>query len=221
VPDDAELEELLRREVKGYRADVKPPADMMWSRIERDVASAIRREPRAARRWRWVGAGAGIAAALLIGVAIGRRSTSSDTRGAVPTVARSSPDLAAPPADSMRDAQMRAAAMSHLMQAEVFLTEVRADLTTGRRDPQRSERSRRLLARTRLIMSNDAGRAPAVERLLQDLELVLAEIAALPPRGSASEQSIDARLLDERLRAGAVLPRIRTILPSSPVTGGL
>jgi len=220
VPDDAEFEELLRRQVKGYRADIQPPADMMWSRIERDVDSALRREPRAAR-WRWVSAGAGIAAALVIGVAIGRRSTSSDTRGAAPTVARSSPDLAAPPADSMRDVQMRAAAMSHLMQAEVFLTEVRADLTTGRRDPQRSERSRRLLARTRLIMSNDAGRAPAVERLLQDLELVLAEIAALPPRGSAGGESIDARLLDERLRAGAVLPRIRTILPSSPVTGGL
>jgi hypothetical protein len=66
-------------------------------------------------------------------------------------------------------------------------------------------------------MANDAARAPAVERLLQDLELVLAEIAALPDSGE--RRSIDARLLDERLRAGSVLPRIRTVLPSPPATG--
>jgi hypothetical protein len=60
----------------------------------------------------------------------------------------SSPNLPATPADSLRNAQMRAITMSHLVQAEVFLTEVRADLTTGRHDPERGERSLHLLART-------------------------------------------------------------------------
>ena len=113
---------------------------------------------------------------------------------------------------------MRAVTWSHLVQAEAFLTEVRVDLKTGRHDPERGDRSRQLLARTRLIMANHSAPAPSVERLLEDLELVLAEIAALPDSGM--RRSIDARLLDERLSAGTVLPRIRTILPSPPAVGG-
>jgi hypothetical protein len=33
-------------------------------------------------------------------------------------------------------------------------------------------------------------------------------------------REVDARLLDERLHAGTVLPRIRTILPAPSSTGG-
>jgi len=212
---------LLDREAKGYRSGGQPPSDPMWSRIERDVARAIApREGRITRNWPWVVAAAGIAAALVLGVAIGRRSTRTDMPAspAAPSVAAAS--RTETPVDSSRHAQMRAATLNHLVQAEVFLTEVRADLKTGRRDPTRNQRSRHLLARTRLLMANDAGGAPAVARLLQDLELVLAEIAALPDSAGGRRSTIDARLLDERLRAGAVLPRIRTILPSPPAVGG-
>lgn len=202
MPDDPRFDELLRREAQGYRATGEPPAAAMWSRIERDVADAIQR-PR--RRFTWLAVGVGIAAALVIGIAIGRRSmTNVVPRSAAPTAIATS-------AGTSRDAQLHAATLNHLVQAEIFLTEVRVDLTTGRRDPERGERSRHLLARTRLLLANDAADAPTVERLLQDLELVLAEIAALPD--SDGRSSIDTRLLDERLRAGTVLPRIRTIVP--------
>lgn len=216
MSDDAKFDDLIEREAKGYRASRRPPSDRMWSRIEDDVARAIREpERRIAARWPWLAAGAGIAAALVIGVAIGRRSMNIQAPASSGVAASGSSAAAA---DSVRDALMRAVTMSHLGQAEVFLTEVRADLKTGRHDVGRSERSRQLLARTRLIMAQDAARAPAVERLLQDLELVLAEIAALPD--NAMGRSIDTRLIDERLRVGSVLPRIRTILPSPPATGG-
>jgi hypothetical protein len=222
VSDD-KFEDFIERAAKGYRAGGTPPADRMWSRIEPDVARAIQRprHPRI-RQWTWLAASAGIAAALVIGIAIGRRSVRPGETVAPPTVATAPVSPSAPPADSARDAVMRALMLSHLGQAEVFLTEVRADLTSGRHDPQRGARSRQLLARTRLIMASDARRAPAVERLLEDLELVLAEIAALPPASpadSGTRRSTDARLVDERLRVGTVLPRIRTILPG-PATGG-
>ena len=216
MPDDDQFDELIHREAKGYRAGSQPPADAMWSRIEGEVASAIRRPERHhGRHWTWLAAGAGIAAALVIGVAIGRRSMQRDA-------AVSMAESREPRAES-RDAradstQMRALTLSHFAQTEMFLTEVRADLNTGRHDPERDARSRHLLARTRLIMASDAGRAPAIEQLLQDLELVLAGIAALPDSGA--RRPADPRLIDERVRVGAVLPRIRTILPSPPASGG-
>jgi hypothetical protein len=211
VSDDAKYDEIIDRDAKGYRAGTQPPADRMWSRIESDVAAAIR-EPRRShsfvRHLAWLAAGVGVAAALVIGVAIGRRSARSDIPAAV---------FATVP-DSVRGALMRAVTLNHFAQAEVFLTEVRADLKTGRSDPERAGRSRLLLARTRLLLANDTASAPSVERLLEDLELVLAEIAALPD--STVRRSIQTQLLDERLRVGTVLPRIRTILPASPATGG-
>ena len=207
---DDKLNDFIDREAKGYRAGDQSPADRMWARIEGDVANALQPPPRF-RQWPLLVAGAGIAAALVIGIAIGQRSA----RREQPQVAQSP---SAPVADdSTRDALMRALTLTHLGQAEVFLTEVRADLRTGRRDPQRAERSRELLTRTRLIMASDAERAPTVNRLLEDLELVLAQIAALPDTGKAP--STDARLLRERLQVGTVLPRIRTILPG-PSTAG-
>lgn len=210
MPDD-KFDELINRDVRGYRASSQPPADRMWSRIEADVQSAIREQhrPRSiVRQLPWLVAGIGIAAALVLGVAIGRRTT----RSSAPVAS-----FAAVP-DSVRDALMRAVTLNHFAQAEMFLTEVRADLKTGRSDPQRSERSRLLLARTRLLLANDTTSAPKVELLLQDLELVLAEIAALPD--SNTRRSIQTQLLDERLRVGTVLPRIRTILPAPSATGG-
>ena len=227
MPDDQKLDDFISREARGYRTDSQPRADAMWSRIERDVTRAIQ-EPhhRLTRRWGWLAAGAGIAAALVIGIGIGRRSVQSIVivPGGVSREAQA--DLPAPGAVTLaggraptESPQMRAVTLNHLVQAEVFLTEVRIDLSTGRKDPQRGDRSRHLLARTRLLMANDAGRSPPVERLLQDLELVLAEIAALPDSGA--RRSMDARLLDERLRAGTILPRIRTILPAPSATGGI
>ena len=213
MPDDQKFDDLIAREAKGYRAGAQPRADAMWARIERDVADAIQPRRSTARHWPWLAAGAGIAAALVIGVAIGRRSARLD-----PGAPRSALVATSVSADSLRSTLLQAATVSHLGEAEVFLTEVRADLRSGRADPLRGDRSRNLLARTRLIMAGDGAHAPAVERLLQDLELVLAEIAALPDSGS--RRAVDARLLDERLRAGTVLPRIRTLVPPPSTTGG-
>lgn len=216
---------MIAREAKGYRSESQPPADAMWSRIELDVARAIKRKPGVTgvtRYWPWLAAGAGIAAALVIGVALGRRGALGrpDTAHvATVNTAGTSASFATISADSLRSLQTRVATLNHLAQVEVFLTEVRADLRTGRNTADRDDRSRSLLTRTRLLMANDAGQAPAVERLLQDLELVLAEIAVLPDSGGRG--SVDVRLLKERLSAGTVLPRIRTILPASPSMGGI
>jgi hypothetical protein len=207
MPEDSKFDEFVRRETSRFVEPMTPPADAMWAAIAPEVARAIR--PPAGAGWRrglWLGIGVGLAAALVIGVGVGRwsatRPTSQVTAAAT---ARVSVD------DSLRAAAIADASIArYLGEAEVFLTAVRADLKAGRRDNDRAERSRQLLARTRLLLASGEPRSAAVDLLLRDLELMLAELSALPDSGRA----IDEQLIEQRLRQGTILPRIRTTLPA-------
>lgn len=208
MPDDTKFEQFLEREVKDYNSPVTPPADAIWSAIERDVADAIAptRVHRLTPRRTWLAVAVGIAATLIIGIGVGRWSAGSDVQR-VATVAPAVPV----PDDSVRTAaHAEASTLEHLAETEIFLTAVRADLRAGRTDEELAERSRELLARTRLLLGASTDRSPATEDLLEDLELLLAEISALPK----SRPSMDLRLLNETMRQGDILPRIRTTLPA-------
>jgi hypothetical protein len=81
VPDNEKFEQFLQREVKDYNVPATPPpADAIWSKIEGDVAAAI--DPIGVRRLKtrrtWITVGIGIAAALVIGVGLGRMSITTD-----------------------------------------------------------------------------------------------------------------------------------------------
>jgi hypothetical protein len=210
VPDNEKFEQFLQREVKDYNAPVTPPADAIWSKIEQDVAVAIDpvRVRRISTRRTWLAAGVGIAAALVIGIGLGRMTI--DTDASRPRLANVPTTMTAPDDSARTAAHAEAATMEHLAQTEIFLTAVRADLKAGRTDADLAERSRELLARTRLLLGASTDRSPATEELLQDLELLLAEISALP----TSRPSMDLRLLNETMRQGDILPRIRTTLPA-------
>jgi hypothetical protein len=216
VPDDTKFDEFLRHAAKDYNAPVTPPADAIWSAIEGDVAKAIRPaqiKPFPQRRT-WILVATGIAATLMLGVAVGRWSATTPP----PTTGVRGPVALSPAATASDDstriaAHAQAVTLAHLADAEVFLTVVRSDLKAGRSDVERAARSRDLLVRTRLLLGASPDRSPAVEQLLEDLELLLAEIAALPK----SRPSMDLRLLDETMREGNVLPRIRATLPAQSV----
>jgi hypothetical protein len=145
--------------------------------------------------------GAAVAATLVLGVAIGRWSSQPSL------VARTAAPVAS---DSSSNGHARAVTLEHLADAEVFLTTVRYELESGLPDAERAARSRELLGRTRVLLGASQRRSPEVARLLEDLELLLAEIAALPPARS----SLDRKLLDESIRDGRVIPRIRATLPA-------
>src|SRR5262245_57724987 len=185
MPDDSKFDEFLRRETNRHMEHVTPPADAMWAAIERDVARAIQPPAPASRRL-WISVGVGIAATLLIGVGLGRWSMSPETPHPVAASLPSSDDSAT------AAVLARASVVQYLGEAEIFLTAVRADLKAGRRDADRAERSRQLLARTRLLLASDEPRSPTVDLLLRDLELLLAEISALPDSG----RGLDERLVD-------------------------
>ncbi|MEO8562797.1 MAG: hypothetical protein ABI601_12020 [bacterium] len=199
--DDEKFDDFLRHAASDYNAPTTPRADAIWSAIEPDVARAI-----APRRRSWSArvlfVGAAAAATLVLGVGIGRWSSQ-------PTVLVRAP-ASNSTASVSSNSQARALTLDHLADAEVFLTTVRYELESGLPDADRAARSRELLGRTRVLLGASQHRSPEVARLLQDLELLLAEISALPPGRS----SLDRTILDESIRDGDVIPRIRATLPA-------
>jgi hypothetical protein len=200
--DDEKFDDFLRQAAKDYHAPTAAPrADALWTAIEPEVTRAIAPPHRSIRRYTFF-IGAAIAATLIIGVAVGRWSSHQ-------TPTSEAPSVAATYDSSASNRHARAITLEHLADAELFLTTVRSELRSGVPDAERAERSRDLLVRTRVLLGASRNQSPEVARLLEDLELLLAEIAALPPTRS----SIDQKLLDESMRDGNIIPRIRATLP--------
>src|SRR6266478_2016048 len=77
---------------------------------------------------------------------------------------------------------------------------------------QFSRQARDLLATTRLMLDSPAARDARLKGLLEDLELVLAQIAQLPAGGDKEDVQLITQGLDER----SVLLRLRTAIPAGP-----
>jgi hypothetical protein len=69
-----------------------------------------------------------------------------------------------------------------------------------------------LLAATRLLKASRAGRDAEVERLLEDVELLLAQLARLVDSSRAAEREI----VREGIETSAVLPRLRELEAERP-----
>jgi hypothetical protein len=98
----------------------------------------------------------------------------------------------------------------HLGQSEAFLTLFRSSVRSGRMDPVAFATARQLLSTNRLLLDSRAGADPGSRQLLQDLELVLAQIAQL----SAAGDSSDVHIVTDDMDRGDVLPRLRTAVPA-------
>ncbi|MGH7538353.1 MAG: hypothetical protein ACREMF_06945 [Gemmatimonadales bacterium] len=200
---DDRFERLLHDATREYHRPPETPREEMWDRIE-----AERRRRRAAPRvvglppaWRW---GLGMAAVLLLGIAIGwwmRPVPPGRAPSSVPSVATRPGNLA-----------YSLAAVQYLSRTETLLTGFRADARTGAVDVQFGNQARELLSSTRLLLDSPAGRDPHLEPLLEDLEVVLAQIALL----SAARDTEDVRLITQGIDQRSVLTRLRTAIPTGP-----
>ena len=199
--NDDRFEELLRQAARDYHRPPETPRAALWARIE-----AARRQRRAKPRviplaplWRW---GLCLAAVLLLGVAIGRRIRPRD-EAPPPTsgVAAASSDVA-----------YQLAAAQYFGRTETLLAGFRADARAGRLDSQFVAQARELLSSTRLLLDSPAGRDPRLKPLLEDLELLLVQIALLPT-GRGSE---DVELITQGIDQRSVLTRLRTAIPAAP-----
>lgn len=202
--DDEPLEPELQDAASAYHRPPEPPREQMWAEI-----AARRRRPGATpavRRPRpWLTWAAGIAAVLAIGVAIGRLTIRQPA--ARPTTPPSNPIATTAPREDAT--AYRVATAEHLGQAEAFLTLFKASVRQGRQEQLASATARQLLATNRLLLDSPAAVDPKLKLLLQDLELVLVQIAQLEP----AHRSEDVRLITNGLEDG-MLVRLRAAVPA-------
>src|SRR5438034_10162832 len=158
----------------------------MWQRIA--AARAARRQ-RAIVLRPWLRWGRGIAAVLVLGVAIGRWTAGGPGRAGAPAAAD-----AAGGADRVIALAYRVAAAQYLTRTEALLTGFRAETRAGEPAAQFTAQARDLLTTTRLMLDSPAARDPRLKSLLEDLELVLAQIAQLSSRGERE----DVQLIKDR-----------------------
>jgi hypothetical protein len=213
-----ELDERTREALRGYRVPPEPPLDDMWQQIEErhfgapvvSLVSGAQSRGRTTRRW-WSGAPswgvvvAAIAASLIIGVALGRMS-----RGIAPVIA-----------DNGREGQYdywtanaepyRQATTEYLGQTVALLTALPAAARDGQPDARFTTQASDLLTTTRLLLDSPAAASdPRLKSLLEDLELVLAQLSRLPSEHGGTE----LHLITEALEQRDVVPRMRAAAAS-------
>jgi hypothetical protein len=195
--DDNELDKLLTDAVRSYRPPPAAPLDAIWSRVEAEAFAprAVRRAPG------WMAFGGAIAATLLFGVLIGRATA---TRGvvAIPPQASARARLAsnAPAYPYQRTTQ------EFLGRTAALLVALPSKDRPGTNDPQLAGQARQLLGTTRLLLDSPVGRDQRMKDLLEDLELVLAQVARLQPQRPGESLTLINEALEER----DVVPRIRS-----------
>lgn len=243
---------------EAYNAPPATPRDDMWSAIEArleegapapDRIGGVDRARVLGRLSWWMG----VAAALMIGLGLGRLSLGTgegeprvasqqadsevtgptttetplagvpearDVPEAVPPAGEvdrpsgdtsSEPPREAPPGTRDLDpnpnpTSYATATRAHLSRSESFLAGVHVDLSAGSADAEFEGWARSLLSRTRLLLASPAGRDPETRRLLEDLELMLAQVVMT----ASTSDPAEVRLLGEGLEDGDLLQRLRT-----------
>lgn len=208
--DEERFNEYLQRLARELDDAPEVPRDEIWARIdaarrphraagrEPGVVSLASRRPVRRQFLRWA---VPLAAMLVIGVGIGRMTLLRDGAPAGTTVAQG--DSAAQ-ADSSALLPYRLAAVQHLLRTEALLTALPTDARTGQ-VTEVAGWAGELLGDTRLLLDSPAGEDAELRKLLEDLELVLAQIAVLQNRGAEGE----VEMIEDGMNQRDVLLRLR------------
>ena len=201
--DENHFDEAIRDLPRDFNQPPQPPLDEMWSVIEDAHFNSPASIPRAdgILRTPWIAA----AAALVIGVGIGHYLPASKeaTPPATTSASAATPfgtDTSAV-AEAYRDQTNR-----YLGQAAALLISLPAKNASGATDASFAGKAADLLVTTRLLIDSPAAQDPKLRSLLEDLELVLVQIARL--RGERSKGDLD--LIHQTVEQGDVLSRLNS-----------
>lgn len=196
--NDDRLDEILRQLREAAPVPSAEDRERMWN----DIA---RRRPARLARWRRLAWPAGIAALLALGFGLGRY-TGREPAG--PVSVAGGPSAATPTLSPA----LAGAAVQHLSRTETFLTGFRLAADQRVPDAELLNGARDLLGTTRLLLDSPGLTDPRLRVLLQELEILLAQVTQLQHQPSRE----DSDLIVDQLDDTGVLPRLRTVIPSGP-----
>lgn len=206
--DDKKLDKLLADAAETYRVPPAPPLDAIWSRVEAELFAPVPAR-RGGPQWRVLVAA--VAASLVIGVAVGRYSSRAERAGAaVATSAANANTSTVTPAATTAG---QAAAAPYQRTTEEYLGSTALLLAALPHDGSGAQtptllpgQAAQLLTTTRLLLDSPVGENPRMKSLLQDLELVLAQVARLQPH----REKVTLTLISQTLEERELVPRIRS-----------
>lgn len=210
--NEEQMEQVIREAASEYHRPPETPRDEMWARIQ-----AERQDGRAAQRlgtwvvhfpiWR---VAAAIAAVLVVGVAIGRFTAPATPAGEGAQLATNG----TPSVELASESQVayRVVASEHLSNVEMFLTGFRAEARSGELNEAEYLRpARNLLFQTRMLQDSPIARDLALKTLLDDVELVLAQIAQY-----SDDRAGDLEFIDQGIEQRGVMLKLRSAVPAGP-----
>lgn len=204
--NDDERDAMIRRLAQDQLQPPPVPREELWARIQtartaQAVEGAVVRTIRP-RRWAPLAWPVGIAALLALAFGIGRLTAPE------PTPVAQAP-AAGPPGRRAASPAHRLVAAEYLGRTEAFLTDFRVAARTGQPDQDVATEARRLLGTARLLLDSPVAEDVRLRALLEDLELVLAEIAQLE-----GERPRDLDLITNGLDQRGTLGRLRSAVPA-------
>lgn len=206
---ESRLDALLAETLRDYNRPPATPRDRLWARIEAERAARERR-PRPVWRSPWLWLPAAAAALIVLGIAIGRDTLRQDAERALATLEQE---------HGREKAALiyRLAATPVLARSEALLTEFRTASAAPGADAEAAGWAGELLLETRLLLDSPAAADPQLKRLLEDLELMLVQIAQAAASGDPAER----RLVAEGLEQRGLLPRLRAQIPTGDIPKGV
>jgi hypothetical protein len=215
MSQDDRFEDFVRSSIRDVDPVDEIPREEMWSRISE--ARRFQRARRVPTFPVWAQWGVGLAAAMVIGIGLGRWSAVSRAGSNDTPVVATAPDsltrLANAAAAFIESASpYRVAALRHLGSAEVLLTSV----NSGTVDPQLKFWAKDMLSSTRYLMDSPESDDPRIASLLADLELILAQIAS----SSHNVKKSELDLIQDGIKHTSVLPRLRATQSAHSAVAG-
>lgn len=216
---DDQFEDWLRENARSYNDPPRPDIEGMWSVIERahfeqrpetTIAPAATSRPWYAASW------LRMAAVLALGVGLGRISLAP--AGAATSAATATQAVAANQTlDHLHGAYDALPALNapeaskYLGETVALLASLQSDRNAATTDKQLMSGAADLLNTTRFLLDAPTTTDPNVRGLLEDLELVLAQIVQMPKNGSKT----DVELIHQAMEQRDVMPRLRTAVANN------
>jgi hypothetical protein len=110
------------------------------------------------------------------------------------------------------DLAYRLVMLRHIAGSEAMITAFRASARRGEVDKQIADWARELLGTTRMLEASPVTADPTMKRLLDDLDLVLMQIAQYTTRGTMNTEELD--LIEESINKRGVIAKLRSTLPA-------